>query len=388
MEKIHEPNFRHWISEPVKVAEFKEEWKEALERARYDEYDDMNVGEAIMKVMNISEFALKTLEADFRPSTLCCGDENMDPAQVPEDSGLMTLKLLKKELQKREQDEAYRFKVAHFLRRSCPLSKVNLVSENSRAKACETEKVPSGEPILLVQVFKPIKTPTYFKKVRMGCHAYPFRILAEVAVLGSQTLPELREQIQCISDDTPIGDFSEDPDRPQEPAAGDIYKSGFFFIGDTFYNDMRDPSCRDYSEVITEWAKNPRRGLGPFKKAIMEETRFDQLEFRLGYPYVYVHQGNCEHLMVFHDLRMHHSDDSQHVVDYPSVVKSFPVGKRVFCMLCRKNTAKWVTFEHERVTEDPFFFCGICFRKFNYTADGKKIGNFRASPYLGWNAVA
>uniref|UniRef100_A0A1E1XTC8 snRNA-activating protein complex subunit 3 n=1 Tax=Amblyomma sculptum TaxID=1581419 RepID=A0A1E1XTC8_AMBSC len=387
MEKIHEPDSRLWISEPVKVAQFKEEWTEALERVGYGKYNGTNVGEAIMKVMNISEFALKTLEADFRPSTLCCGDENMDSAQVPEDYGLMTLKLLKKELQKREQDVAYRFKVAHFLRRSCPLSKVNLVSKNSCPKFCETEKVPSGEPVLLVQVFRPIKTPGYFKKVRMGSHTYPFRIMAEVAVLGSQTLSELREQIHCISDVAPIGDFSENPDRPQEPAAGDIYKSGFFFIGDTFYNDMRDPSCRDYSEVIIEWAKNPRRGLGPFKKAIMEDTRFDQLEFRLGYPYVYVHQGSCEHLIVFSDLRMHHSDDSQHLLDYPSVAKSFPDGKGVFCMLCRKNTAKWVTFENERVTEDPFFFCGTCFRKFNYTADGKKIGDFRALPYLSWKAV-
>lgn len=27
-----------------------------------------------------------------------------------------------------------------------------------------------------------------------------------------------------------------------------LYKSGFFFIGNTFYNDMTDPSCRDYSQ--------------------------------------------------------------------------------------------------------------------------------------------
>uniref|UniRef100_A0A6M2E536 snRNA-activating protein complex subunit 3 n=1 Tax=Amblyomma tuberculatum TaxID=48802 RepID=A0A6M2E536_9ACAR len=119
----------------------------------------------------------------------------------------------------------------------------------------------------------------------------------------------------------------------------------------------------------------------------MEDTTFNQLELRLGYPYVYVHQGNCEHLVVFSDMRMHHSHDSQHLLDYPFVVKNFPVGKRVFCMLCRKNTARWVTLENVRVAEDPFFFCFPCFRNFNYTADNKKIGNFRASPYLGWNAV-
>uniref|UniRef100_G3MT08 snRNA-activating protein complex subunit 3 n=1 Tax=Amblyomma maculatum TaxID=34609 RepID=G3MT08_AMBMU len=386
MDAIHEPDDRDWIGEPLKVADFSEEWTHALQASGCGEYDDKDVGEAIMKALNISESALRSLEEDFRMSSLCCGEENLDTTKLPEKTELETLKLLKEDLHEREKDLAYRYKYTQFMRKSCPFLKMNLVGEHTQEKFPETEAVPSGEAVLIVQVFKPVKTPT-FKKVRFAYHTYPFRVLSEVAVLGCQTLRDLREKIHCVTDDTSIGDFSDNPDKPQELPASEVYKSGFFYIGDTFYNDMTDPSCRDYSEVIINWAKNPRRGLGPFKKALMEETKFNQLEIRLGYPYVYVHLGNCEHLIVFSNLRMHHIHDSQHLLDYPFVEKCFPVGKRVFCMLCRKNTAKWVTTENERVTEDPFFFCAVCFRKFNYTADNKKIGNFQAFPYLDWNAV-
>jgi snRNA-activating protein complex subunit 3 len=35
----------------------------------------------------------------------------------------------------------------------------------------------------------------------------------------------------------------------------------------------------------------------------MEEVCFEALELRLGYPYLYSHHGNCEHLMIFRDMR-------------------------------------------------------------------------------------
>ena len=35
----------------------------------------------------------------------------------------------------------------------------------------------------------------------------------------------------------------------------------------------------------------------------METTHFIDLTARLGQPYVYVHQGDCEHIVVLSDLR-------------------------------------------------------------------------------------
>lgn len=35
----------------------------------------------------------------------------------------------------------------------------------------------------------------------------------------------------------------------------------------------------------------------------MGDTTFEALKLRLGYPYLYSHHGNCEHLMIFRDMR-------------------------------------------------------------------------------------
>lgn len=73
------------------------------------------------------------------------------------------------------------------------------------------------------------------------------------------------------------------------------------YIGETFYNDMRYPSNVDYSEVVMAWARQRDLYLG--KKQKMEETKIFDLTVKLGYPYLYQHQGNCEHLFCFSDIR-------------------------------------------------------------------------------------
>ena len=60
--------------------------------------------------------------------------------------------------------------------------------------------------------------------------------------------------------------------------------------------------------VIIDWAKDPQRrkcpGLGFFTSKRMEDVVFEDLKIKLGYPYLYCHQGNCEHLLIFTDLRL------------------------------------------------------------------------------------
>lgn len=310
----------------------------------------------------------------------------MDLGEIPEGVDLMTLSHQEQELKKR-LNAVYRHKTGRMLRKSCFPSGTSCVPAKPRAGDLpEEERVAAGEVVLIVQVFKPMKMPTQLTKYRtLGYLSY--KVQAEIAVLGCLPLRSLRSKIGCISDAAIVGDFSDNPDRPHEPKAADVYKSGFFYIGDTFYNDMSDPSCRDYSKVIREWAEDGKRQVGPFKTALMEETTFGDLELRLGYPYVYVHQGYCEHLIVFSDMRIIHPSDSQCVRDYPVVLKTYPHSKRMLCMLCQKATCAWVTYENARVTDDPFFFCNTCFHSFNYTADGKKIGSFRAQPFLDWNVL-
>ena len=100
-------------------------------------------------------------------------------------------------------------------------------------------------------------------------------------------------------------------------------KSAYFFINNTFYNDTRYPHSIDYSRLIIitliiiislitsliiKWANEPLRQsqsprLAQFKSDDMLTTNFEDLSIRLGYPYLYCHHGNCEHAIVFTDLR-------------------------------------------------------------------------------------
>ncbi|XP_021940845.1 snRNA-activating protein complex subunit 3 isoform X2 [Zootermopsis nevadensis] len=209
------------------------------------------------------------------------------------------------------------------------------------------------------------------------------RCSQEIVLLGNQMLTDLRDKILCPSDLAVSSEVSENPDQNVTQKTTDEYKSGFIFIEDTFYSDYRDPTNRDYSRVIREWAAS--HDLGPFQTGVMEKTKFEALTVRLGYPYVYQHQGNCEHLIVFSDLRLLHVSDSLSLQNYPCC-RSISSANARYCMICNYYVARWITFENERVPFDPCFFCEHCFRSYNYV-DGKKVGNFKAYPFYDKTAL-
>ena len=92
----------------------------------------------------------------------------------------------------------------------------------------------SGEVLLNIFLYHPIKKHKE----------------EEFVVLGSQCLVELRDVINCRNDYLFTEDFSEKPlerltlavPPPPNPST-----SAFFFINNTFYNDMRHPQAVDYS---------------------------------------------------------------------------------------------------------------------------------------------
>ena len=59
---------------------------------------------------------------------------------------------------------------------------------------------------------------------------------------------------------------------------------------------------------IISWAEEGDRmaqssQLDHFDTVDMEDTTFEKLKMKLGYPYLYSHHGNCEHLIIFRDMR-------------------------------------------------------------------------------------
>lgn len=107
----------------------------------------------------------------------------------------------------------------------------------------------------------------------------------EFLVLSSQFLTELRDKIYCQCNYGPFFDISEDPSAEADLRGVENINPGFFFIHDTFYNDSRVEENPDYSETIRKWTKK-FDFIQEFKTAKMEETKFEDLQLRIGYPCV------------------------------------------------------------------------------------------------------
>ena len=75
----------------------------------------------------------------------------------------------------------------------------------------------------------------------------------------------------------------------------------------------------------------------------MQDTMFEQLRVRLGFPYAFVHAGQCEHTLVCADLRLLHPRDPP-VSAFPLISGRAHV-KRLVCRCCSRFTAWYDTLE-------------------------------------------
>ncbi|XP_033120756.1 snRNA-activating protein complex subunit 3-like [Anneissia japonica] len=204
----------------------------------------------------------------------------------------------------------------------------------------------------------------------------------EILVLPEQTLSVLLDKLVCVSDLQVPNEFSDTPDLPQDTRFKSLFKSSFFFIEDTFYNDRSDPLCTDLSQPIINWAQEHSvPGAESFRSADMDEITIGSLKVRLGYPYLYRHQGDCEHIFMFTDIRLLHNNDNQDLDAYPLVVYKH-LRYLNTCQICNEHAAKWLTKEDTHISTDPGFFCERCFKMLHYNKDGQKKGSFLAYPYM------
>ncbi|XP_032514514.2 snRNA-activating protein complex subunit 3 [Danaus plexippus] len=200
---------------------------------------------------------------------------------------------------------------------------------------------------------------------------------SDMIMLGRQKLTVLRDRIVCANDVGMRVDVSDQPDELPTSSARDLFPSNFLFINNKFYVDTR-PGCRDLSEPLRLWAST--RGLGVFDHTHMD-VRLDELEVKLGHPEVYVHQGNCEHLFTFSEIRLLNPTDPQKLVYYPYST-AVSQNQTIYCTTCAEFGAKWIVTGCEKVPFDPAFFCDTCLKIYLYK-DGKKICDFKAYAYRG-----
>lgn len=237
---------------------------------------------------------------------------------------------------------------------------------------------PNEELLITVRVYEPFRY-----KVMTNPSLKP-KLSQRFIVLGSQLLTELRDRIYCQCKFGPFYDISNNPDKPKPTAEAKAFDHGFFYICNTFYNDMRQPTV-DYSEVIRKWAAS-QPDFGEFMVDTMETTSFSDLTVRLGSPCVYQHHGNCEHLFTFSDIRLISSEDSLVRSTYP-MLNMISAPKQMFCNICGKLEASVIVTDSTVHIQDPAYLCQMCFELCHYI-DGKKVGEFQAYRFYGNKPVS
>ncbi|KAG9344098.1 hypothetical protein JZ751_012578 [Albula glossodonta] len=136
----------------------------------------------------------------------------------------------------------------------------------------------------------------------------------------------------------------------------------------------------DQSEMtIIEWAKS--RDFPTFQTEKMEETTFRELKIKIGYPYLYCHQGDCEHVVIITDIRLAHQDDCLDRKLYPLLTYKHRVVTRK-CAVCHLYISRWITTNDSFAPTDPCLFCDQCFRMLHYDSLGNKQGDFLAYPFV------
>lgn len=204
----------------------------------------------------------------------------------------------------------------------------------------------------------------------------------KIMLRGDSTLMSLRQKILCICDSVvALEDGHELDPIDQSKTHMVLYPSSFIFIHDTFFVDYSMPNARDISEPIRQFmARKPI--FDPVTSRTIEGVKIIDLKLRLGQPYVFLHSGTCEHLLIFHDLRLIERTDVQDLDRYPMVV--YEKKGDVRCAACKRCYAAFVVEECERLPSPYMMFCDACFKEF-FFLHGHKIGKFKAHPYMPIN---
>lgn len=108
----------------------------------------------------------------------------------------------------------------------------------------------------------------------------------------------------------------------------------------------------------------------------MSETKISDLRVQLNTPYLYLHQGNCEHIISFKNVRRIHPRDCHIKRAYP-LITYFNRRESVRCLICMKP-AYWQVANSKRCMQNPTNLCMMCHKCLHFDEDGKPICEFNA----------
>jgi hypothetical protein len=200
----------------------------------------------------------------------------------------------------------------------------------------------------------------------------------ELAVLDSTTWRELRESIAC----------------PQDHCLGGAVRreAYLFMLGDRV---VLGPEGEALARTLEDWAR--RSGLPHALAAAAGLPRLgaqaciaDTPGMRVGKPYVFVHQGDCEHRLTVSAVQLAHPLAHPHnAALYPMLLRATK-SKLANCDACAKLVARYRCDEPEPGTlaglgaPTPLRLCHKCLQALLFDQAGKPVApSVRALPYWG-----
>ncbi|KAF7259508.1 hypothetical protein EG68_02793 [Paragonimus skrjabini miyazakii] len=194
-----------------------------------------------------------------------------------------------------------------------------------------------------------------------------------IVLLGSQTLANLKDAIKCPQDKVWLGDCSDALDDPElHIPAERLYKSAYFFIERTFYDDLRHPGTTSISEPVLKWVQSKEEfdSSGPYVSSTMDAVNLNDLTIHVGKPYYYVHQGNCEHVIIFSDVSIIDREACQSRESFPMLTGRNYI-RPLRCAACKRLPTRWLASNcGDLLPTDPCPLCDVCIRLLLYDSAG------------------
>lgn len=161
-------------------------------------------------------------------------------------------------------------------------------------------------------------------------------------------LTELVDSIHCTSDI--LG--NDGMNMPKTGAA--------LYIEGVMYEDRRF-GATDYTSSIVFFLR--KHGMDVQVKTVA--TTFLELSIKFGVPYVYVHKGDCEHLILFTTVYKVYSEDCEMKVLWRRAPRV------IACDVCHMHYAVKFTFGDRVGDRSPFHFCARCYEVAHYAQSGE-----------------
>ena len=294
----------------------------------------------ISHIMGVSLVHCKEVEKTCRVSQL-----NLEPIINKEDDdrnlrdGAQLLVSAAEQLELVEQPQKHHRKMVQLSRWMLQDFTTGSLNQTSQLKL-DTGRL---DVLVTVRVYKPFRWSQCGAARGNGSPV----VAQEIVMHGSQLLCQLWDVITCQNDNVFTGDVTA-LTQSQMVLIKSITKSAMFFIDETFYSDERDvTSLKNYGAGIAQWLRQQGIDTSRMQHQRMENIRMDQLSIRYGYPYVFRHLDDCEHLVVFTDARFMASNDPQNVTDYPLIQMTPP--EIIYCDACKAYPSHWIV-------DDPEFY--------------------------------